>query len=331
MKGSDQRKAWLFITTNRDMVCKRIIKILLISASLASPALSAGKVSVSSSLDRSEITVGDLIIYTIEVRHPEGYKITAPPLGSELGEFLIRDFERPKNKKEAGMVIERMSYKITTYITGKVTIPEMTVNWESPSGEKGEVPVSAMEINVRSVTTREALSIRGLKEPVNIPVKMWPYYLAGFGAIAAAIGIAGLAYYLHRRRLRPEAEASPLLITPEELALNALQALKNTADTLIYYSTISETIRRYIETRFYIDALERTTSEIESALKAAQKLPGGVNEDALELLYQADLVKFAKFVPEKSRMKGDLQIAVSIIERTSRPAPEPEAREESAA
>ena len=64
----------------------------------------------------------------------------------------------------------------------------------------------------------------------------------------------------------------------------------------LFYSEISEIIRRYLENRFFINALEETSTEILQEIK---------NEDVAEeqfkilqsFLHLSDFVKFAKYIP----------------------------------
>ena len=292
-------------------------KLFLLVIVMAGLCTAQGEVSVSPKVDHSEITLGDIITYTIELRHPQGYKLVPPPLGAQFGEFFIRDFHQPNPRTENGVVVDSMQYKITTYITGKVKIPAMTFHWESPSGQKGDVTVPEMEINVKSIAGKDAMDIRGLKEPVEIPVKMWPYYAMGIGAVVLAALIALIGYYIYRRRTRPKAKPAAPPLSPYELVMSALKSLDDAMDVKVYYSTISEAMRRYVEGKFGIPAVDRTTEEIEVSLSQSDRLPKEISKDIYDLLCQADLVKFAKWTPNVNERRGDLQIAMSIVERTS--------------
>ena len=65
----------------------------------------------------------------------------------------------------------------------------------------------------------------------------------------------------------------------------------------LYYTHLTDIVRTYLEGRYGIGAMEMTSDEIMSAIKDT-----GLNvkniDDLGELLYSADLVKFAKHVPD---------------------------------
>jgi hypothetical protein len=63
-----------------------------------------------------------------------------------------------------------------------------------------------------------------------------------------------------------------------------------------FYSDISEIIRRYIEGRYFIPALEETSREILKELKD-QDITEDMLINAKEILELSDLVKFAKYKP----------------------------------
>jgi len=84
-----------------------------------------------------------------------------------------------------------------------------------------------------------------------------------------------------------------------------------------YYSTVTDTIRKYLEERFEILALEKTTVEIIKDLKYSDI----ISKDKFflqEILQQADLVKFAKFKPDNSDGKIVLEKSVEFVQRTKK-------------
>jgi len=67
----------------------------------------------------------------------------------------------------------------------------------------------------------------------------------------------------------------------------------------LFYSEVSEIIRRYIEGRYYVPALEETSTEILQELKN-QDLTGHAASMIKSLLELSDLAKFAKYKPTDS-------------------------------
>ena len=91
---------------------------------------------------------------------------------------------------------------------------------------------------------------------------------------------------------------------PKEDALKALDAAEVLkADAKVFYSVISEAIRRYLRAAYNIPATEATTAEIMQAVKSSTLADSAIDR-LREVLEEADLVKFAKYAPtedEKAR------------------------------
>ena len=113
----------------------------------------------------------------------------------------------------------------------------------------------------------------------------------------------------------------PVPKTPAHItALAILKRLeKNQAwlgeDKKIYYSEVTDVLRKYLEERFKILALEKTTIEIIKDLKYSDIL----SKDKFflqEILRQADLVKFAKFKPADEDGAIVLNKSIEFVERT---------------
>jgi hypothetical protein len=81
-----------------------------------------------------------------------------------------------------------------------------------------------------------------------------------------------------------------------------------------YYTRLSEALRRFIEQRTKVEAMERTTFEIRRDLIAVRMTEREVL-DVEHFLNHADLVKFAKFEPDKARAEEDGDQILSLMGR----------------
>jgi hypothetical protein len=79
---------------------------------------------------------------------------------------------------------------------------------------------------------------------------------------------------------------------------------------------VTDTLRGYIEERYSIPALERTTDELLHALRVSPLSPEQYQMLA-NMLRTADLVKFAKAVPTPSENEQLLQAARDLIRATT--------------
>jgi hypothetical protein len=139
------------------------------------------------------------------------------------------------------------------------------------------------------------------------------------GAALLFFLIAGTVIWLYLRRKKKLAAvpAKPAHL----LALEELEQLNR--DQLIekgivreYYFRLSEIFRRYIERRFHIPAVERTTEELVPDILNRTEFGSAVKAETREILRHADLVKFARLSPDKNATDSEYRKVVHVIEET---------------
>src|SRR5512136_1635626 len=79
-------------------------------------------VSVASKVDRSKITIGDLIQYMVTVTHGEKVRIEMPGPGANLGGFEIRNYKIEEPRKQDGQIVSSAVFTISTFLTGEFEI-----------------------------------------------------------------------------------------------------------------------------------------------------------------------------------------------------------------
>lgn len=281
------------------------------------------QISISSQVDNSRVYIGDLITYTVTVTHDSNVNVELPGLGANLGGFEIRDYNVHEPKKKDGMITSAVDYTISTFFTGEFEIPPLTVMYYTPEDTAAKtLSTEKIKIIVESVKPSEAGDIKDIKPPVEIPRDWW-HLVKWFVLGGALVVLAFLVFIIYRRKkagkgLLPIREAPPR--PPHEVAYEALDQLRD-SDLLEngrikeFYTEISEIIRQYIEGRYFIVAMEMTTTEVLEGLSTAE-----VSEDNFNLfqtfLDQSDLVKFAKRIPSEDENEEILNTAYEIVNRT---------------
>ncbi len=281
------------------------------------------QISIYSRVDQSRITIGDLITYSVIVKHRQEMNVAMPDLGTNLGGFEIRDYREHKPKKENDMIVTQMDYIISTFFTGEFVIPPVSISYSAP-GDSGirKMYTEPIDITVESVQSGEADDIRDIKPPEAIPAA-WRNTLLLIAGAAALLGLILLAVILYLRKragknLLPVLKAPPR--PPHEIALEALERLKN-SDLLDhnafieFYTELSEIIRQYINGRFFIVAMEMTSSEILEKLRNAD-----LQKEQIALFERffnfCDFVKFAKKIPAQSETENTVESAYRLINET---------------
>ncbi len=292
-----------------------VILLMLLSS------IALGLVSIESSVDKSQVYIGDRINYKVTMRYPKGYTVLKPPIGHNLGQFEIKDFQigKPISKGNEELVI--FNFVISTYDTGKFEIPPTGFAYKDSAGKEGVIITQPITINVLSLLKGERSSwqLRDIKKPLAYP---FPWKRVLYFAIPLAAVLAGVLIFfmVKRKKLKGLFEIKAQMRPPHEIALERLANLKVPPESdpkgiKTYYIELTEILRQYIEDALNIPALELVSSEIIDALAS-----NGIKETPIitltEILRTADYVKFAKFIPETSTSEKLLDDAKTFVIET---------------
>lgn len=149
--------------------------------------------------------------------------------------------------------------------------------------------------------------------------------------LLGALFIIGTIYaYLFQKKRREERQNA---LPPFEKALEELEELASTSPALQeefkdYYSKLTNVVRRYLEEDAKIDALESTSDQLLLKLEALREtgeltLEKETLKSFRNVLQNADLVKFAKSLPEGRLANADRKIIKAIVIETKEVLPEP--------
>lgn len=300
-----------------------LIYIVLMALFLIGDVHSEGGIELYSKVDRSKITIGDLVTYTIIIKRDKGVEVKLPVLGANLGQFEIRDYKIHNQQIEDDKIIDRIDYIISTFDVGEYEIPPVEIKYKL-SKEKEERVLKTDKINivVESVKPSEAGDIKEIKPPVDIPYNWKPEVLWTSVGIGTFLVIF-LCWYIFKKRKKLKDmlsyQTEPMQ-PAEEIAYERLRKLAE-SDLLLnglikeYYMEISQIIRQYVEGRYKIIAMELTTTDLLNSM-----IDDGILSEHIimfeEFLNKCDLVKFAKYVPTISENDYIMKLAIDIVDRT---------------
>jgi hypothetical protein len=305
-----------------------MITIIFMVAFIAQPlqAAPAGQIFLESKVDKAEVTIGDPIHYSLTANMQRRVSLSLPQLGSNLGEFDILDYQvtGPSADKgvNEGRIIQTITYTIAAYDTGVHHIPPMEIRYKTPEGEEKTISAEGIDIKIRALAPEKAADIKDIKGPLEM-VRNWaPYRKALFwmalGLFLAVLAFWGIWYY-RKKHASMVGENKLTLLPAHEVAIAELKKIGETllANNQIreFYFRLSEIIRQYFSLRYQINALEATTEELIRDLED-QPIPPQPRALILDFLNGCDLVKFAKYVPQRAENEQFYQMAFQIVDNT---------------
>ena len=277
--------------------------------------------SVSVSVDRTEVTIGDPIRYTISVTAAADIEVEIPLLGEQVGDFTVLDFGELPPRDENGQVVTGRWFRLTTFETGQHLLPGPTIRYRH-HGERERIDGNDVSITVVSLLAEAGQNpeLRDIKPPETLPFDWRPYGLVAVaGLVLAGLG-GGLFFYLRR----PAPAVAPPVPPASQVALEALDRLharglieKQRFET--YYVSLSAIVREYLENGLNLRAPEMTTEEFLSAAARDHQLSPVQQARLAEFLSQADLVKFARHRPGLEESQAAYRAARRFVEETRPP------------
>lgn len=259
--------------------------------------------------DTQNITVGDPVILTVSVTHPEGSVVLFPELAANWGDLIVRSQSAPQTVSNGdGTAVTSQQIDTRLFAPGDFQTPPLTITIADTAGNLSETAVAPLSLTVQSVLVEGDTELRDIKPQANLPLPaLWPYLAAGL------VGTAVIAFVLFRRQQKAVVDNR----LPHEKALDALAAIDKQGYVQNgrykeQYAAVSDTLRTYFETITKIPFTDRTTAEIRYDL-AAGSLNLGDAQRLLLLLEDADWVKFAKVTPTPHEAQRLTQEARQLV------------------
>ncbi|MFA4988075.1 MAG: hypothetical protein WC572_00555 [Candidatus Omnitrophota bacterium] len=303
---------------------------IILSAALSMPGCAKGNkeppapAAVKASVDKTAVSIGDKIKYTLSIEKDKGVEVELPVFGDNLGNFAIKDFGSAKKNLFSGREIISKWYILDTYITGKAAIPPAVIKYRKKGqNDWSRVESGEVSVEVKSLLggSGEAVQMRGIKGPVTLPSPLNKIFIFA-GLLFLCLLSGAYIYYARKKKGGQCIPSKPAHQTAYE-QLEALKAKDYAGRGLIkeYYSEISDIIRHYLEDRFKLRAPEMTTEEFLAGAREAQELGGEAKNLLKEFLLCCDLVKFAKYAPSRDEADAIFDSAKNFIDQTKENEP----------
>jgi len=299
---------------------------LIVLPAILLAARAAHAASASLTVDPVKAHIGDALAARLTVTADPGEIVDVTPLDVSFGpaQVLSGGWE----PAVPGTATRVWSGAIAVYQLGAATVPPLVVSvakggtQESVSTE----PVSlVIEGTIPAATTGEkAPDLIDLKPPASIPPDYDPLKraLLAFSALVAA---AAAAWWLWRRYaaklaaisapVDPFRKLPPHVWVYEELEKLLARRLAEEGRTGLFYDELTRIVKQYLEGRYRVDLLERTTSEVPNALQHAGA-PADAGFLSRALLEAGDRVKFARVDAGPADCRGAVEEAYRLVDLT---------------
>jgi hypothetical protein len=292
------------------------------------------------------IRIGDIVDFQLIIETPQDGQLLLPDLPAVLEPFELYSQPRIAELPEmAGRRRIELSIEATCYEAGLQVFQPIPVGWESADGSIiDSTATESLVVQVQGVVPDSILALTDTTQQVHHLLQPNRGRKIGYSvaeAIPWLLVVTGLAggYFLIRWLLRrrqqavAETEEGPPPVPPHRIALEALDRLRDrklyqAGEIKLFYSILADIVRRYIEGRYDVPALESTSFQL------LREIEPHLGDEKLQSILQtilsdADLAKFAKHRPDAETCQKDLENGYSLVDNT-KPKPPPIIRGEAA-
>jgi hypothetical protein len=261
---------------------------------------------VISSIDTTQIRVGEEIIYSIQVE-TDSTDLVLFPEGQSFNPMEVIESYEPDTTRYQDKIRLIKKYGLTQFDSGSYTLPSqrIVINNEPFNTDSVQVQVA----NVVVDTTQQKMF--HIKPAFEVEAQDFDFYSAFQWILSILVFLVlGLFFYLKRKKRKREETQQQL--PPYEEAIKALQEL----DHSFFLREVDDS------------ALESTSKELIERL-TLHKDSGNYDFDNAtikkidKILTRADLIKFAKMKEQEGQAKVDRAVVEDIINETKEIIPEP--------
>jgi len=267
---------------------------------------------VSSELDTTQGYIGDVVNWTILVKNAGDRRIQYPELLLQNDSVSVRTQKLLYNKGS----VTGINFELVFWDTGKFQTPEYQVDILNDSNTViSSITPEPIELTILSLLATTGNSdFRPITGPV--PVRsVLPIRLISLSILA--VFLIACIYWTWSKRIDVKYQRTEYLISksPREKAIRRLKELNINGFAKDYYAELSHISREFVEYSTFIRALEMTTEEIDEN-RNLFPINDKMFADWVKTLSIADLVKYAREIPDSPQMDLDRQKIISFIEQS---------------
>ena len=303
-----------------------LMSILTVESVAAQDAASSG-VRVSFTAERTELTVGDVVILSLVIAHPTDVVVVVPRLEREWGTFEVQDQTSVQSiSVEGGVRTIAKQFRVTLFETGDFETPALPISIRSQDGSVERIEPTPVRLRVNSVLSGSDEELKDIRPPADFYGTFWDRATVPVIVGLILVGAVGASsYYLFRRSRRekrgavvPVDSRNPWEAATQEFDRIAALDLPERGDFKAHYTLVAGVLRTCLGATVLsadesAEIAEMSTAEIGLALRQSM-LDTATVPAVIRLLEEADLVKFANYSPPASRAYGFMGEARAMVE-----------------
>ena len=274
-------------------------------------------------MQRDTLLIGDQRVLTFKIQIMEGEQFLFPTPKNPVieGVEIIGEPVTDTLSIREGIVELENRITITSFDSGSYRLPLLPAYRIRHTGETdtlwfdgGSLEVTTIQIDTATYKPFDVKS--QLNYPFTIKETL-PW--AGFILLFVAISYVIYRYIKNRREHKDIFGRTIVQDPPHIVALRKLEHIRNQKlwlkDQKQFFTDVTDVLREYIEKRYLIATMERTSGEILAELSRVD-MESKIYLELKELMRTSDLVKFAKYRADEQECERTIPAAVRFVNAT---------------
>ena len=293
---------------------------------------------VSVEMDSTYVTFGCPMTFHLKAVVPEGQQIAFPQDVMRRGgivayddtlQFLLElDTFSPLKvdtvQQSGGMVT--LAEDVTVFAFDSATLYIPPFDFVTSQGDTLQTNSLALKVFVPfdnvEIDPQKFCAMKDVEDPEFVFLDYIWYFIIPLLIIALAVAAwLGWRYYKRHKKDVPIAMPKAKPLPPHVVAMQALDTLAEkklwqSGKNKQFHTELTDILRRYIEDRFNVPAMEKTTDEILDELYELAQSQKASLVNLKQVLTMADLVKFAKYEPYADENQLSFMNSKMFVEQT---------------
>ncbi|MCO6497618.1 MAG: hypothetical protein J5I50_08145 [Chitinophagaceae bacterium] len=278
---------------------KRFFYTVLFSLGILLPVLMAAQApSVTVSVNKTNILIGEQIAFKVELRMPDNtYRLNWFTVPDDFGGFVVASRDKIDSTFADGILGFSQTLYITSFDSGRQVIPPLTLNLTNYKVDSAFIMLTdSIVVNVGYSPDDNVLPFHDIKPIITVDYKnqwwFWP------GIALGALILLFIFYRLFRRKKKSALEAEPPIPDYDEaiMLLDRLkkESLPEKGKAKQYYVRLTDIFKRYLSRGTRVYKMQLTGEELIQEVHTLLPDKKAVASFA-ECIRKADAVKFAKW------------------------------------
>jgi len=280
----------------------KLVTVLIIGLLFLSPHSFAQAPVVKTSVDKTDILIGQQIHYKVETSMPDNtYRLSWFSVPDSFGNFVPILKEKIDSSYSNGNLNFSQQIIITSFDSGRQVIPPLTLTASTLEGDSTfNIYTDSIPINVTYSPADSTLPFHDIKNIIEVKKTFpwWIWLLIGLGVI---IIVFLIIYFIRKSRKKKDTGIFESKLSPYDEAMKLLDELQKEnlpekSEIREYYLRLSDIFKRYLSRKTNSYQMHLTTDELLMELNELELSKQKISDFA-SCLRMGNAVKFARYVP----------------------------------